>query len=60
MNDEFESVEVTAAIGVFVEVTAPFGAFVDGTSRSHAARNDAARIPEDVLNKSRREKYFFI
>jgi hypothetical protein len=60
MNDVFEFVEGTGAVEVFVEVTAPFGVFVDGMSRSHAARNDAARMHEDVFNKSRREKSFFI
>jgi hypothetical protein len=60
MNDEFEFVEVTGAVGGFVEVTAPVGVFVDGMSRSQAARNDAARMHEDDFNKSRREKSFFI
>jgi hypothetical protein len=64
---------ITVAVGVivggefkvvdgfeFVEATATVGVSVDGMSRSHAARNDAARMHKDVFKKSRREKSFFI
>jgi hypothetical protein len=60
MNVAFEFVEVTAVAGAFVEVTATVGVSGDGMSRSHAARNDAARMYDDVFKKLRRETPFFI
>ncbi|MGA9398891.1 MAG: hypothetical protein WBV22_11600 [Anaerolineaceae bacterium] len=59
-NGGVEFVEVTATVGVFVEETATVEVFGDGISRSHAVRNDTARMHEDVFKKSRREKSFFI
>jgi hypothetical protein len=40
----------------FVEEAVAAGASVGGMSRSHAARNDAARTDKDVFRKSRREE----
>jgi hypothetical protein len=60
INGGFASVGGTAAVGVFVGGIVAVGGLGGGMDLSHAARNDAARIQEDVFRKSRREKSLFI